>query len=63
MNLEWIDIKTDKPKYNGSYLIYGSFTRDCPKEVTKAYWIKNHFVEIGIKAKNVTHWMPLPPKP
>lgn len=63
--MHWIPTNDGWPAQSGSYIIYGRFTKDCPKKVEQAYFDRKRmaFYNLGIKAKNVTHWMLLPEPP
>lgn len=66
----WISVKDRLPEKTGNVLIYGSYTRDCPQRSMEALFVKKgnnpnywYFSIMGIKSKNVTHWMKLPQPP
>lgn len=63
--MKWISCRDRFPDKQGSYLIYGRFTKDCPNEVMEAHFLlkPRRFMRDGIYSKNVTHWMPLPEPP
>lgn len=56
---------SELPTVSGCYIIYGNYTRDCPKCVSEAYYDhkRRRFNQQGIYSKNVTHWQPLPKPP
>lgn len=62
---QWIKSTDSLPPEPGYYIVFGSYTRDCPKKVCEAYYDhkRKRFYQQGTISKNVTHWMPLPQKP
>lgn len=61
----WISVEDRWPDTAGDYIVYGRFTRDCPKgvDVGSFYKKRRRFYNRGIITKDVTHWMPLPEPP
>lgn len=67
---KWISVNEYLPEKSGWYLVYGSYTRDCPQKTMEAIFHKKNNPKYsyftsndGIKTKNVTHWQSLPPPP
>ena len=62
----WISVNDRLPETYTRVLIFGRYTRDCPKKVYEAvFHIKGkRFTSLaGIISKDVTHWQPLPSPP
>lgn len=56
---EWIDIKEAMPEPNTYVLVY---TTNHWQPIVVAQYTINHRWE-GVRAKDITHWMALPPAP
>lgn len=70
MEPEWVAVTEGYPEKTMNVIIYGRYTRDCPKRTHEALFVRKgnnpnywHFSIGGIKSKDVTHWMPLPLAP
>ncbi len=62
---KWIKCSDRLPENDGSYIIYGRFTKDCPKEVVEAQYTAHNrrFHQDHVISKDVTHWQYLPENP
>lgn len=67
---KWISVAERLPEKNCHILVFGSYTRDCPKVAMECiFYHKNNpkYCEFRnsdmSRTKNVTHWMPMPQPP
>jgi hypothetical protein len=64
MESSWISVHQKLPDNDGWYLVYGRFTKDCPKRVMEAAFNKKlRKFHTMLKVKDVSHWQPLPAPP
>lgn len=66
VNDGWISVSEKLPETDGIYLVWGSTFADTPQKVLRCNYYKKVFKAdsgMGVKTKNVPHWMLLPTPP
>lgn len=62
---QWISVKERLPEKSCSVIVWGRYTKDCPRRANEARFDhkRKRFYQDCTITKDATHWMPLPEAP